>query len=60
MEEENIAIINTGGEMLDGGAVRAIVPKEWGTKLEMQVSDLAPNIFMFTFETVQDSRGSCL
>lgn len=43
-------------KLVNRGAVRAITPKAWGEHLEVQVSNLSPNVFMFSFKTVQDAQ----
>lgn len=42
-------------KMLNRGAVKIVVSKAWGEPEGLQISDLGPNIFLFTFKDCRDT-----
>lgn len=42
--------------LVNRGAVKTIVPKAWGEPAGMEISDMGPNMFMFTFENSNGAR----
>lgn len=42
------------GRLLNRGAVKTILSKAWGDLVGLQITDLGPNIYMFTFAEEKD------
>lgn len=44
------------GKLINRGAVKVIIPKAWGESEDLEVSDLGPNLFIFTFKDWKAAR----